>query len=512
MASIYDEEEEEEENIGFFWRGGPPAQAPVQHESSDQGTEDDEDEHEEELHVPCEEDVVEAIGNAVQQSWNVATGLRQRWQPQGGADDAAAWSGDNGANVVAGGLFADEHLDEVQQHINGQFGGSRARRLPWRRVSLGMACLTATLLLARLSRPDKASFTAMKESRYVLSPEKRDASVNQSHAIWRSPLPLLTDRSFEGHIAWSRFVDHAFFSFATVSTSVTASPASKKNPTPPKKLYEHKFLGLFGTWIPLLYLPQPGQKQGHFGVGLCVLSRCICVPDLRGRKGKKKNAGESEVGGSSNKHGCWRFEGGKSAALNFIAVPNLVIFFLWQWTAYWGKLSKHAVLSWENLRRGRLWVLLSAPFSHRNWQEALRSAMMLANTIDSFDSLHASFAIFLLLYVGGCWSTWLLRTLVWRGLVCGEPALRYMEEYGAFGGIAAQWIFLARARPEARYRFSFYMIPIPIELSAWRSLFGHVLVDLFGARDSKAVTSLIVAHVASWAFGCMVYEAWSQHV
>merc|ERR1712113_1023481 len=98
-----------------------------------------------------------------------------------------------------------------------------------------------------------------------------------------------------------------------------------------------------------------GAKQGVFGVGVCIVGRCVCLPQMP--KGKKKESKSEQV----KSGGCMRFEGGSSMALNLFAIPILAIFIMWQFPAYWSTLSPHATLSMANLSRGHFWVLVTAP-------------------------------------------------------------------------------------------------------------------------------------------------------
>jgi len=306
------------------------------------------------------------------------------------------------------------------------------------------------------------------------------------------------DHSFDGRIAWSRYVEHGPVALGVVRLTV---PTGQKKAT--RKVYEHWYLGWLGRWMPLPYLPRPGQKPGTYGLGACVLARCVCVPNLQ-----LSDKAAAKPGGAAR--GCWRFQGDKSAALNVVAVPNMVLFGLWQWSSNWARLAAHATLSLANLSRGRFWVLLAAPFSHRNWGEIFRSGVLLANAVDSFDRAEVSFAVFLLLYLGGCWAAFVARCVLWRRWLKNDAGAFWAQELGASGGLAAQLLFLARARPEERFQFSMYFIPLPLQLSAWQSLFAHGLLDIFMVRGG--VLPELLAHLAAWAFGWLVYDAWSRHL
>ena len=90
-----------------------------------------------------------------------------------------------------------------------------------------------------------------------------------------------------------------------------------------------------------------------------------------------------------------------------------------------------------------------------------------------------------------------------------DPSAFYAPELGAAGGLAAQLLFLARERPEEKFQFSFYMVPMPLQLTAWQSMLAHLALDAFMAKDQLLATS--VARMAAWGFGWCVYDAWVLH-
>jgi len=195
--------------------------------------------------------------------------------------------------------------------------------------------------------------------------------------------------------------------------------------------------------------------------------------------------------------------------LNFMAIPNIVIFICWQFQMYWGPLAGHTTMSLANISRGRVWVVLAAPFSHRNFGEAMRSAFLLVNTLDSFDRSGSYWAVYLWLYIGGCFASWVARGIILRYFVIRESGAFYTQEQGASGGFAALLLFLARARPTDRYQFSMYFVPLPLNLRAWHSLLAHGALDVMLSKHGWR--SELIAHLAAWTFGWVAYSAWLKH-
>mmetsp|Transcript_80345 Transcript_80345/g.260390 ORF Transcript_80345/g.260390 Transcript_80345/m.260390 type:complete len:515 (-) Transcript_80345:211-1755(-) len=511
----YDEEEEEEEE---FVGVAPPvaARRPYQVEE------------EEELDVPGDEgDVLLGAAGLVQDAWSSCAGDGLR-RSGGHAGAAGPFQGAIGVGNGRGGLLLDDSDDDFaigSQRLpmnsdvfggGGHFEGALHQR--WRQFLLVVFVFAGVWVAARDRRPSEESFRDLRDGRYS------DATTNSTRAgevsggsdwaaRWLDYLPIMRDKSFDGHVAWSRYVDHGPLALGIVCLSVAPGNVSSKAKAPTRKLYEHRYLGVFGAWVPLPYLPQPGSKPGIFGAGVCVLSRCVCVPKL-GKKGGQAKTGGATTSGRRVAPGseCLRFEGGSSAALNVMAIPNIVLFLLWQFPQNWSKLTRHATLSSTNLSCGRLWVLLLAPFSHKSIGEIFHTGVLLASALGSFDDADVSFPVFLALYLVGCWAAWLAKSVVWGRLLNRDPFGSHKEDWGAAGGLGAQMIFLARVRPEARFQFSLYMIPMPLNLSAWQSCFAHGLLDVFQARGRGGFERQSMAHLAAWAVGWLLADAWTKHL
>lgn len=373
----------------------------------------------------------------------------------------------------------------------------------WRQLALALLIFAGVWAAMVERRPSEESFRDLREKRYSRD-GRREWSVQPQVGGWLRYLPMQKDRSFEGHVAWFQHVDHGPIAIATVCLSVAMETNNTKTAPASRKLYEHRYVGVLGTWVPLPYLPQPGSKQGVYGAGVCVLGQCACVPQVG--KGKKKDSKSDKV----KIGGCLRFQGGSSMALNVFAIPILLIYLLWQFPSNWSFLSSHATLSMANLSRGRLWVLITASLSHRSFGEIFQTAVLLASSLDCFFRADVTFHIFILTYLLGTWATWVARVglcdVAWKG----DTNAFYTQDWGAAGGLAAQLSFLARIRPDERFQFSLYMIPVPVSLNAWQSCLAHGLLDVCQTR--RGVARQIAAHLASWSIGLALAGAWMKHV
>lgn len=422
------------------------------------------------------------------------------------------------------------------------FGRGTATNM-YRQLFLAILVLAGLWAAAKDRRPSKDSFMDMWEEKYGQAQAAEDSP--GARTLWGMPLPFLRDRSMQANVTRSRYLGHGPIALATVTLKAnfpqTEEPGAKQKKQqkrerakqqkqqPQYKLYEHRYVGFFHRWFPLPYPPM--YKADQYGVGLCVLGRCVCSPKgmldplLGARRAakaasKKKASGakkasdgnaeeeEQASGSPASAIECSRFQGSKSAVLNAMVIPNALLFILWQFPANWGRMSAHATLSMANLGKGRLWTLLAAPFSHRSWGEIFHSGVLLSNAIDSFDRAGISFTIFLLLYLCGSWTAWLARRVVWQRVCKNDSSAYWSQEWGASGGLAAQLLFLAKVRPTERFQFSLYLVPIPVNLSAWQSCFAQLAMDLAIVRGGW---EQLVAYLAAWAFGWVLADAWLLH-
>jgi len=379
--------------------------------------------------------------------------------------------------------------------------------------ALQQLCFTGFLLAGLWSAlikriPDETSFERLRESNYG----RRDANSSSL------PFFVMTDKSMSSKVSWSRYVDHGPVVLASVhlksrNPRSASKPAgidtsrSAKSKSTVTKLYEHRYLGILGFWLPLPYMPRPGNKPGVYAVGACILGHCVCMPKLNQPRSGSKTPPPKAVNKSQE---CWVIKSTKSASLNVMAIPNIILFLMWQWPSNWASLGQHATLSASNLARGHFWVLLSAPFSHQHWSSIFHTGVLLASTLDTFDRAGVSFVIFLMLYLVGSWAAWLARTVLVRGIWHEDECAYYTQECGAAGGLAAQLMFLARIRPEERFSFSIYMIPTPLVLRAWQSCLAHGVMDIF-QQSGRGTLRQVCAHLAAWSIGWLLAGAWQKH-
>jgi hypothetical protein len=331
----------------------------------------------------------------------------------------------------------------------------------------------------------------------------------QTWGAWlRGRLQLVQDRSFDGHVAWSQYIKHGPIALGTVALNVSATRSEKRKSDTrlPAKVYWHRYMGVFGRWLPLPYLPQPGQKANSFGIGFCMLSHCACFPDYWSKPSKTGTKKSKDAG-----RGCWRFDGGKSAAFKAMLAPMALLFYLWlKNPGLWKLLKLNCTLSMENIRGARFYVVFTAPFSHLAIGEVLTSAIFLASTIDAFDRAGVSLVVFFLLFFGGGFASWLARDMLWHRLLKGNPSAFYMAEYGGASGLAAQLVFMAIAHPEEQFFIFMYFATLPFALKAWMCLLIHAVAAALTScvPPMRVVVGLGVA----WVYGFFIFDGWKLHL
>merc|ERR1719217_1066389 len=126
--------------------------------------------------------------------------------------------------------------------------------------------------------------------------------------------------------------------------------------------------------------------------------------------------------------------------------------------------------------------------------------MLLANLLEPCEK-HASFPIFLIMYIGGSSLHYIAGSLY---LQCAGPRwlLDMSEGMGCRGGLVTLLAFLSRLRPQERFRFSFWMIEIPRPLTPVQNIVATAAVDAFFAgRGGRTLLGEFVGHFVAFAVG-----------
>jgi membrane associated rhomboid family serine protease len=146
--------------------------------------------------------------------------------------------------------------------------------------------------------------------------------------------------------------------------------------------------------------------------------------------------------------------------------------------------------SWQNLKSGRIWTVITACFSHRDW------AHILFNGFTFFFMAQPVLTMlgtrqFIFLYLGG-------------GLVSCITSMTYANwmgktdyaSHGASGAIYSVIALLACFAPTMTFQL-YGIIPIP----AWLAVTGLFSYDLYSTLSNKSGTTDTVGHVGGLLAG-----------
>jgi len=159
-----------------------------------------------------------------------------------------------------------------------------------------------------------------------------------------------------------------------------------------------------------------------------------------------------------------------------------------RWLARW--LQDNFINSYENLRQGRFWTLITSTFSHAQPGHAL------FNGLTFYFLAPTALAVlgntqFLILYLGsGAFSS--LLSLAWNK--------RNHHSHGASGAIYALASFFAFAAPRAQFLL-FFVVPMP----AWACIGAIACFDVYNAFTRRFPTLDSAGHVGGLTAGALYW-------
>lgn len=170
-----------------------------------------------------------------------------------------------------------------------------------------------------------------------------------------------------------------------------------------------------------------------------------------------------------------------------ILAVNVAIFALWLWSSPTeGPMAEHFLVSWSHLARGRVWVLVTAVFSHSLLFHLLINMIVLLSFGPPLERLMGSGRFLLFYLAAGAVGS--LSHAVTSAFLIGEPARAAL---GASSALAGMLLLFSLAFPKARVLL-FFVIPLPAIVAA----LAFVAVDVWGLVSQIEGAGLPIGHGA----------------
>jgi membrane associated rhomboid family serine protease len=189
---------------------------------------------------------------------------------------------------------------------------------------------------------------------------------------------------------------------------------------------------------------------------------------------------------------------GRFSVVNGLLAVNVLVFLLWVLQVVpLAVMNDHFLVSWEHLTAGRIWVLLTAVFSHSLLFHLLINMIVLLSFGPLLEQAMgpARFLVFFLLagMVGS------LAHALASAFLIGRP---WQPALGASSAIAGVLLLFSLAFPKARVLL-FFFIPLPAIVAA----LAFVAIDIWGLMAQIEGEGLPIGHGAHLG-GALVGIVW----
>ncbi|KAI0002993.1 hypothetical protein BJV74DRAFT_814735 [Russula compacta] len=160
-----------------------------------------------------------------------------------------------------------------------------------------------------------------------------------------------------------------------------------------------------------------------------------------------------------------------------------------KWLARW--LQDNFINSYENLREGRFWTLVTSTFSHTQPGHALLNGLTFWFLAPTALAVLGNTQFLVLYLTSGAFAS--LSSLAWN-------TERNYHSHGASGAIYALASFFAFAAPRAQFLL-FFVLPMP----AWACIGGIACFDVYNAFTRRFSTLDSAGHVGGLTAGALYW-------
>jgi membrane associated rhomboid family serine protease len=178
---------------------------------------------------------------------------------------------------------------------------------------------------------------------------------------------------------------------------------------------------------------------------------------------------------------------GRLTVVNALLAANVVVFLAWSWPGVpWTVMAENFLVSWTHLLEGRIWVLLTAVFSHNMIVHLLINMIVLASFGPPLEEVMGSGRFLLFYLVAGVVGS--LAHAAASAFLIGRPA---QPALGASSALAGVLLLFSLAFPRAKV-LVFFLIPLPALIAA----LAFVAIDIWGLMAQIEGEGLPIGHGA----------------
>lgn len=173
--------------------------------------------------------------------------------------------------------------------------------------------------------------------------------------------------------------------------------------------------------------------------------------------------------------------------VNGLVAANVVVFLLWISPGVSpSAMADHFLVSWDHLVQGRLWVLVTAVFSHNLLFHLLVNMIVLVSFGPPLEAALGARRFLLFYLVAGVVGS--LAHAVTSNLLVGAPG---RPALGASSALAGVLLLFSLMRPKAKVLL-FFVIPLPALFAA----LAFVALDVWGLMAQAGGGGLPIGHGA----------------
>ena len=112
-------------------------------------------------------------------------------------------------------------------------------------------------------------------------------------------------------------------------------------------------------------------------------------------------------------------------------------------------------------------------------------------------------AVFVLIFMMGCWASFLGELI--SCMFSGATTDRLFFSFGGRGGLTSLLAFLSLLNPSLEFTMSYFLIPIPLTMTALKCLLLNIALDYFIDGGKRHPWALAIGNVMAYGAGAFFF-------